>query len=168
MTSIQPSPDYQKTFYSAVPTPPVQEDANINHHISSIQTSPALQSIINTAASIPSAREDANIGYEMTSSQPSLALLHAINAATSKLPTQGDVNTFYDVASGLPPQDIYELPTFAKPTTPAPKRNVGMSKDAKQRLNNWYECNKHYPYANAEATRMLARTCSITDVQIRK
>ena len=166
MTSIQPSPAFQNVINSAVPTPSVQGDANINFQISSIHTSLAPQSMIHAAASIPSARGDDNIGYEMTSSQPSLALLHAINAATSKSSTHGDDNTCYDMTSSLLLPGLYDLPTFVKPTVP--KRNVGMSKDAQQRLNNWYECNKHHPYANAEATRMLARTCSITDVQVRK
>ena len=166
MPSIQPSPALQRFNNSAFPTGPPPSDAYVSYQISSIQ--PAPESMINFATSIPPARGDANISYEMTSCQPSPTLLHEINSAATKSPIRGDANICYDMASSLPTPGLYDFQNFVKPTTTAPKRNAGISKDAKQRLNNWYECNKHHPYANAEATRMLARTCNITVVQVRK
>ena len=166
MPSIQPSPAPQKFINSAFSTGPPPSDACVSYQISSLQ--PALESMIISATSIPTARGDANISYEMTSCQPSPTLMHEINSAATKLPIRGDANMCYDMASSLSTPGLYDFPNFVKPTTTAPKRNAGISKDAKQRLNNWYECNKHHPYANAEATRMLARTCNISVVQVRK
>ena len=166
MPSIQLSPAPQRFINSAFSTGPPPSDAYASYQISSIQ--PAPESMTNSATSMPPARGDVNISYEMTSSQPSPTLLHEINSAATKSPIRGDPNICYDMASSLSTPGLYDFPNFVKPTTTAPKRNAGISKDAKKRLNNWYECNKHHPYANAEATRMLARTCNITIVQVRK
>ena len=166
MPSIQPSPAPQRFINSAFSTGPPPSDACVSYQISSIQSAP--ESMIISATSIPTARGDANISYEMTSCQPSPTLLHEINSAATKSPIRGDANICYAMASSPPTPGLYDFPNIVKPTTTAPKRNAGISEDAKQRLNNWYECNKHHPYANAEATRMLARTCNITVVQVRK
>ena len=195
MTSSQPSPALLNAINSAALTQQSQGNDNIRSQMTSSQPSSVPLKVMNSAALTPSVQWNAQLGHQITSSHPPPGLYHfpnfvrttapvpvtthISNQMTSRHPSPHfpkmiTINSValsppardHEMTSSLLPLSFYNIQSDVR--SPAPKCNTGLSKEGRQRLNNWFESNRHHPYANKKVTEMLARTCNITALQVRK